>query len=167
MLALAAALPRPAAGEETFAGFIIGLRDVCANAPARECSGRVMAFLDGDEDGSVSLPEFERVRRQALATAKDNNSGLSNIERSFTTVGLLTLKQSKLATVFANFDGDGDGGLSEAELFADFGLERVHDRRPMAEIVAAPNGVDWTAFATRFGKVGFLIIDLLPPSHRQ
>ena len=85
------------------------------------------------------------------------------IERNLTTIALLALQQVKLAEVFANFDGDGDGGLSEGELFADFRL----GPRPLGDIIADPEGVDWAAFAARFGKVGFLVTDLLPPGRRQ
>ena len=60
-------------------------------------------------------------------------------------------------------DANDDGGLSEDEIFADF----QRDQRPMAKIVADPDSVDWASFAGRFGKLGFLVLDLLPPSHRK
>ncbi|NKB48708.1 MAG: hypothetical protein GKS02_05005 [Alphaproteobacteria bacterium] len=153
----------PAIAQDSFANFIIGLRDICAQEPARQCTGRVSAHLDANADKQVSLKEFEAVRNQAKSATKERESGLSPIERNLTSVALLTLKQAKLATVFANFDANDDGGLSEDELFADFQI----DQRPFGDIVADPDAVDWRAFAARFGKVGFLIIDLLPPSHRK
>ena len=160
-MAMATAMA-PAAAQESFAGFIVGLRDVCAAQPARACTGRVSSFLDGDDDDQVSLEEFKTVRAQAKSTVKNRNSGLSGAERTSISIGLLALSPTNLATVFANFDTDRNGGLSEAELFADFRL----DQRPLAKIIADPDGVDWTAFATRFGKFGLFLLDLLP-AHRR
>jgi hypothetical protein len=64
--------------------------------------------------------------------------------------------------VFSNFDSNGDGGLDEDEMFADFDL----DQRPFAELVSDPDAVDWQSFATRFGPAGILIIGLLPEEYR-
>lgn len=161
-IAVAAVTP-PASAQETFAGFIVGLRDVCARKPARACTNQVSSFLDGDNDSRVSLREFESVRVQAKSAVKDRDTGLSAIERNLISVGLLALPHANLATVFASFDADADGSLSEDELFADFEL----DRRPLGKIISDPDGVDWQAFAARFGKVGFLVLDLLPPGHRK
>lgn len=158
-----AAIAPPASAQETFAGFIVGLRDVCAEEPARACTKQVTSFLDGDNDNRVSLREFENVRVQAKAAVKGRDSGLSTTERNLISVGLLALPHANLAAIFANFDTDGDGGLSEDELFADFAL----DRRPLGKVIADPGGVDWNSFAARFGKIGFLVHDLLPPSHRK
>ena len=153
----------PAAAQDKFAGFIVGLRDVCAEQPARACTGRVSSFLDSDKDKRVSLREFEAVRGDAKSAVSKKNSSLSTTERNMISIALLAFQQVKLADVFGKFDSNNDGGLSEGELFADFKL----DQRPMAKIVADDNGVDWQSLAARFGEVGFLLLDLLPPSHRK
>lgn len=158
-----AVIAPPASAQETFAGFIVGLRDVCAKEPARACTKQVSSFLDGDNDGLVSLPEFENVRTQAKAAVKGRDSGLSTLEHNLISIGLLALPHANLATIFARFDTDGDGGLSEDELFADFEL----DQRPLGKIIADPGGVDWQAFTARFGKIGFLVRDLLAPIQRK
>jgi hypothetical protein len=148
----------PARAQDSFAGFIVGLRDVCAQQPARTCTRRVSSFLDRDNDARVSLEEVKTVRAEAQSTARDRNAAISGIERSSISIGLLALPSANLPTVFANFDTDRDGGLSEDELFADFRL----DQRPLAKIVADPDGVDWGAFAARFGEIGLFLLDLLP-----
>ena len=153
----------PAAAKNNFAGFIVGLRDICAEQPARACTRRVSSFLDGDNDNQVSLREFEAVRTQAKSAVGEKNSSLSTTERNMISISLLAFQQVKLDDVFAKFDTNKDGGLSESELFADFQL----DQRPLAKIVADADGVDWKSFAARFGEIGFLLLDLLPPSHRK
>jgi len=158
-----AAVAPSATAQESFAGFIVGLRDVCAKEPARACTKQVSSFLDGDNDSRVSLREFQAVHAQAKSAVKGRDSGLSTTERNLISIGLLALPHANLATIFARFDADADGGLSEDELFADFEL----DRRPLDKIISDPDGVDWSAFAARFGKIGFLVLDLLPPSHRK
>ncbi len=153
----------PAAGQDAFTGFIKGLRDVCAEKPAAACTERVTAYLDVDNDKLVSLDEFETVRDLAKIAVANGEKELSATERNLIAIGLLTLQHAKLDNVFAKFDTDGNGGLSEQEMFADFEV----DQRPFGDIVADPDSVDWPAFAERFGKVGFLVMDLLPPSHRR
>ncbi len=78
-------------------------------------------------------------------------------------VALMVVRHAGLARVFANFDTNADGALSTEELFADFRT----DQRSFGAVVKDPKGVNWKTFAQRFGKVGFLITDLLPPSHRR
>lgn len=161
-IAVSAVAP-PASAQQSFAGFIVGLRDVCAKEPARACTKQVSSFLDGDDDSQVSLREIQDVHAQAKSTVKRRDSDLSTTERNLISIGLLALPHANLATIFGRFDADADGGLSEAELFADFEL----DQRPLDKIISDPGGVDWQAFAARFGKIGFLVLDLLPPSHRK
>lgn len=153
----------PATAQDSFAGFIVGLRDVCAKEPARACTRRVSSFLDSNSDNQVSLQELETLRTQAKSTVDSRDSGISTAERNSISIGLLALPRANLATVFAKFDANTDGGLSEDELFADFQL----DRRPLTKIISDPDSVDWVTFAARFGKVGALVLGLLPPIHRD
>ncbi len=152
-----AAETTPAAAQDSFAGFIAGLRDVCAEDPSRACTGRVSAFLDRNKDKKISLQELETLHADAKSAVGDIGSGLSNQERSLISLGVLTLEQAKLETVFRSFDTNADGRLSEAELFADFKL----DQRPFGDIISDPDGVDWTAFSARFGKIGNFVLNLL------
>jgi len=163
LLAAAAAQSLPAYAQDSFAGFIVGLRDVCDQEPARICTQRVAAFLDSDNDSRISLEEFQNVHAQAKSAVKRRESSLSATEHNLISIGLLALPRANLAAIFARFDADADGGLSEDELFADFAL----DQRPLGKIIADPGGVDWKSFAARFGKIGFLVLDFLPPSHRE
>ena len=157
---LAAAAARASVPFDTF---VVGLRSTCAKAPSTHCARAIGDWLDADRDGGAALTEVERARDRAQRSARDEASSLNSTERTLTTVSLMVLQHAGLPEVFANFDGDRNGRLSQAELFADFRL----DHRPFKDIVNDPAAVDWESFAARFGKVGFLITDLLPPSHRK
>lgn len=153
----------PARAADTFGAFISELRPVCARGAASDCVDAVNRFLDADANGRIELGELEGVRGLAYRAVQNKSSGLNVIERNLTAVALMVMKYAGLPQVFGNFDTDGDGALSKAELFADFRI----DHRPFAKIVKDPRAVDWKSFAGRFGKVGYLITDLLPPSHRR
>ena len=153
----------PAGAEDSFTGFIVGLRDVCAEDPSRVCADRVVSFLDRDNDKYVTLQELQSAHAQAKLALQDRAPGLSNVERNLLAVGVFTLEQANLEKVFGTFDADTNGKLSESELFADFHL----DERPFGEILADPDSADWAAFTAHFGNVGKFFRKLLPPSHQK
>ena len=96
-------------------------------------------------------------------SVRNKASVLKPLERNMIAVALMVVHHAGLAKVFSNFDTNSDGGLNNDELFADFRM----DQRSFGAIVKDPKSVNWKTFAQRFGKVGFLITDLLPPSHRR
>ncbi len=147
----------------SFDAFVVGLRPVCAKSPSPDCASAIGSFLDSNANGRIEFAEAKRARDQAKRSVRDKNASLNSIERSMISVALMVFQHAGIRKVFANFDTDADGSLSQSELFADFRL----DQRPFKDVIADPKGVDWKSFAARFGKVGFLITDLLPPSHRQ
>jgi hypothetical protein len=144
-----------------FGDFVVGLRPVCTKAPSSDCAGAIGAYLDSNANGGVELAEIEGAQDRARRAARDEESSLNSAERSMIAVALMVFKHAGLRKVFTNFDAD--GRLSQAELFADFRL----DQRPFKDVIADRDGVDWKRFAARFGTVGFLITDLLPPSHSK
>lgn len=165
LVSVALLLPGAAGGAhaaDPFGAFIKSLRPTCARAPSAHCVSAVSAYLDANGNGRVEFRELQRALAQAGKSAGDKGSALNGIERNLTVVGLLAMRYAGPAQVFANFDANRDGGLSTEELFADFRI----DRRPFGKIVKDPKAVDWKRFAGRFGKVGYLITDLLPPSHK-
>jgi hypothetical protein len=147
---------------DPFGAFVKSLRPTCARAPSADCVSAVSAFLDANGNGRVEFHELQRVLAQAGKSVGNKASPLNGIERNMTVVALMVMRYAGPAQVFANFDANRDGVLSTEELFADFRI----DRRPFGRIVKDPKAVDWKRFAGRFGKVGYLITDLLPPSHK-
>ncbi len=146
-----------------FDAFIVGLRSACAKSPSTNCTHAVGAFLDTNASGGIELRELEQALSKARSSVRNKASKLSPLERNMIAVALMVVRHAGLARVFANFDTNADGALSTEELFADFRT----DQRSFGAVVKDPKGVNWKTFAQRFGKVGFLITDLLPPSHRR
>jgi hypothetical protein len=165
LVSVALSLPGAAGGAsaaDPFGAFVKSLRPTCARAPSADCVSAVSAYLDANGNGRVEYSELQRALTQAGKAVGDKGSALNGIERNLIAVALLALRYAGPAQVFANFDADRDGGLSTEELFADFRI----DRRPFGKIVKDPKAVNWKRFAGRFGKVGYLITDLLPSSHK-
>ena len=148
---------------DPFEAFVVGLRSACAKAPATNCTGAVSAFLDTNASGRIELRELRRASKKAGSSVRNKASALKPLERNMISVALMVIHHAGLAKVFSNFDTNADGGLNNDELFADFRL----DQRSFGAVIKDPKSVNWKSFAQRFGKVGFLIIDLLPPSHRR
>lgn len=144
-----------------FDGFVDSMRVICTQQPSDSCAYAVRTFLDADGDGYITESEILQAREEAQGSMTDQGAGLGPEERSIIAVALLVTNDAQISDVFSNFDSNGDGGLEESELFADFTM----DQRPFAELVSDPDAVDWKAFATRFGPAGILILGLLPPEY--
>lgn len=151
--------PDAARAADPFENFIVGLRSTCARAPATSCTAAVSRFLDSDRNGKVEPHELDAVSRTATASIGKSDGPLNATERSSIAVALMILKSAGMPQVFAGFDSNGDGGISKAEMFQDFRI----DRRPFGVIVRDRKSVDWSALSQRFGKVGGLIKGLVPP----
>jgi hypothetical protein len=152
-------LSQAAPAADPYAAFVTGLRSHCAKPPAARCAVAVNRFLDRNFNGRIELLELKQARRRARIALRTKQAPLTALERNLTAVGLMILKYAGIEQVFANFDADGDGGIDSKELFADFRM----DRRPFRAIVVDPKAANWKSFAQRFGKVGFLITDLVSP----
>jgi len=145
-----------------FDGFIDSMRVICTEQPSTSCAYAVRTFLDANGDGFVTQDEIVQARDDARDSMKNQDSELRPEERGIVAVALLVTQDSQIPDVFSSFDSNGDGGLDEDEMFADFKL----DERPFSELVSDPNAVDWQTFATRFGPAGLLIIGMLPEEYR-
>ena len=146
-----------------FDGFVESVSEICTEQPSTSCAFAVKNFLDADGDGFIAYDEVIAARDDARNSMKSQESKLDPQARGIVVVALLVTQDSQLPGVFNNFDTNGDSRLDEGELFADFTL----DERPFGDVMADPNGVDWQAFASRFGQAGILILGLLPAEYRQ
>ncbi|MGE0651524.1 MAG: hypothetical protein AB7P12_07225 [Alphaproteobacteria bacterium] len=151
--------PEAARAADPFESFIVGLRSTCARAPAMSCTTAVSRFLDSDRNGKVEPHELDAASRMATAAIGKSDGPLNATERSSVAVALMILKSAGTPQVIAGFDSNGDGGISNTEMFQDFRI----DRRPFGAIVRDRKSVDWSALSQRFGKVGGLLKGLEPP----
>lgn len=148
------------ASEVLFGRFFDTATSYCRTAPAPDCVGRLWPIVDHNRDGVLAIGEVEAVFRSAHSWAGRPTGSPNAIERNVAVVSLMVLRYAGLRTVFGNFDADGNGVLTRAEVFGDFRM----DGRPFAKLVADKDAVDWHAFAGKFGKAGVLIRDILPPA---
>lgn len=125
----------------------------CAREPARACIDRGFAFVDGDKDGFLSLAEVEAVEKQAEGWAQANAGRLPPAERQKLIMGLLIVQTVGVGQVFASYDADADGRLSEAEATADLRL----DERPLPQLLADPGAVNWQQLSSRAGVAAPLL----------
>lgn len=148
--------PARADSAAEFADFLATARSYCPRAPAPACVDRLWLFVDRDRDGAIQLAEAETMQRAAQGWSEAVERQGKDEERDVALLALLVVKGVGLPQIFAGFDGNADGGLTRAELLADFRL----DQRPFGAIVADREAVDWPSFAARFGALGGL---LTPP----
>ena len=133
---------------------------LCTEAPAQECVDLGWRFADADGDGQLDLEEVGAVRRGFLDWAAEMQGVLSGREAMTLKLARGLLAVVPLSPLFALYDGDSDGKLSQAELLADVEL----DERPMAKILADGAATDWDAIQARLGR-GAALLRLLRAAH--
>jgi hypothetical protein len=159
-VALAAwtAMAVPGASAATPAGesldqFLSRSVPMCMKAPAVLCVDQGFAFADVDGDDKLSRAEVGSVQAQVDGWAKGNARRLPQSERERLIMGLLIVQAVGPDQLFASYDNDGDGLLSQEEVTADIRL----DKRPLPEIMSDPDSVDWNGFAARAGDAAPLL----------
>ena len=99
------------------------------------------------------------VRADLLQWTEWRGQSLTGSERLGISTGVWIVDSVGLPNLFAGFDEDGDGGLSQAELLADVRL----DERPIGKVLLDPEAVDRKALAGRLGKLSPMLDALLKP----
>ncbi len=75
---------------------------------------KLLKTVDADGDGAVTLAEIEDFKAAQLSSADSDADGALNIEEFDTIYRALT--RSRMVDMFQDFDEDGDGVISTAEL---------------------------------------------------
>ncbi|MFW5835001.1 MAG: hypothetical protein ACOCYE_12985, partial [Pseudomonadota bacterium] len=118
---------------------------LCATAPATSCFDAAFTAVDADGDGHLDLGEVQRAEAAFRTWTSANWEALPTADRTGIALGLLVLDGVGLEALFRSYDADGDGRLTPAELQADIDL----DERPLPELVAEGDAVDWAGVARR------------------
>lgn len=128
-------------------------RSVCEIKPAQRCIDAGWAFADANRDGVLELAEIQRVRRLTEQWVLTRGKSLPPRQQGSIVMGLMLVDSAGLPTLFANYDLNGDGRLTQAEMFADVKL----DNRPLPWILADRNAVDLQASRHKLGALGPLL----------
>lgn len=126
---------------------------LCTEAPAQDCVDHGWRFADADRNGYLDVEELNAVRAAFLEWAADVQGSLSGRERMTLNLARSLAGVVPLAPLFALYDENGDGELSQAELLADIQM----DERPMATILADREATDWGAIRARLGRAAALL----------
>lgn len=86
---------------------------------------KLFGLVDVNKDGSVTQDEIDAYRAEQVANADSNGDGALNIEEFDSIYRAMT--RSRMVDIFQDFDADGDGTISPAELDDRFGsvVERM------------------------------------------
>lgn len=128
-------------------------RSICETKPAQRCIDAGWAFADANRDGVLELAEIQRVRRLTEQWVLTRGKSLPPRQQGSIVMGLMLVDSAGLPTLFSNYDLNGDGRLTQAELFADVKL----DNRPLPWILADRNAVDLQASRRKLGALGPLL----------
>lgn len=128
-------------------------RSVCETKPAQRCIDAGWAFADANRDGVLELTEIQRVRRLTEQWVLSKGKSLPPRQQGSIVMGLMLVDSAGLPTLFGNYDLNGDGKLTQKELFADVKL----DNRPLPWILADRNAVDLPTSRRKLGALGPLL----------
>ena len=119
----------------------------CRQEASSACIGLWWGFIDRNGDGFADASELGAFR-QGLDGWLDQGAEILTLKgKASLTSGLWLFDRIGPEKLVTWYDGDGDGRLSREELLADINL----DSRPLAEVLADPEGVDKAAVRDRFG----------------
>ncbi|MEM7169294.1 MAG: hypothetical protein AAF530_03950 [Pseudomonadota bacterium] len=153
----------PAAADSTaqLSGFLSDVAPICQVEPGAVCVDLAWQFVDGDGDGQVSLAEAEDLHATVQSWASGAEGELPPRTRTGVLLGLFLVNSAGLDALFAGFDVDQDGILTQEEFLADVQL----DERPLGDTLLDEDAVDRPAVAARFGALAPLLQKVYPPSN--
>lgn len=155
---LAAQQAAPSARVRDFARFLALASPLCQHQAARACVDAGWRFADRDRDGRIALAELEEVRSELRDWLAWPDNGIRTREKRGVLLGLLIVDVIGLKRLLASYDTGADGLLSREELLSDLRL----DGRPLGEIFADSQAVDWEALRGRLGAMAGALGALAP-----
>lgn len=126
---------------------------LCTEAPAQDCVEHGWRFTDANRNGSLDVEELTAVRAGFLEWAAEVQESLSGRDRLILNLGRNLLRIVPLTPLFALYDENEDGELSQEELLVDIQM----DQRPMSVILADRNATDWNVIRGRLGRGAALL----------
>lgn len=131
---------------------------MCQTQSSKRCVDAGWKFADRDGDGTLTLQEVQAVRSQ-MGDWLAWKEGLPPREKANVAMGLWVVDSAGLPNLFAGYDTNGDGRLTQAELLADVKL----DERPLGKVLTDEKSVDRQRFSQRLGPLSKLAESLMQP----
>lgn len=131
---------------------------ICQNQPSKRCVDAGWKFADRDGDGKLTLQEVQAVRAQ-MGDWLAWKEGIQPREKANVAMGLWVVDSAGLPNLFASYDANGDGRLTQSELLADIKL----DERPLGKVLTDDKSVDRQRFSQRLGPLSKLAESLMQP----
>lgn len=137
----------PSSGALAFQKFLDAAGPACADRPARTCVDLGWRFAAASPREGLVLRDVRNLRQRMGEWVQWRGAELPARERSGIGMGLLLADGLGPERLFAAFDTDGNGRISQRELLQDVKL----DTRPLGKILADPAAVDRAGVSRRLG----------------
>lgn len=151
---------RPAATPQVLAfdKFMTQSSPICQKQASQRCVNAGWHYADSNGDKTLSLAEVQAVRAVMNDWLVWKN-GITPREKANLAMGLWVVDSAGLPALFAGYDANGDGRLTQAELLADVRL----DQRPLAEVLTDDRAVNRQRFSQRLGPLSKLAEAMMQP----
>lgn len=131
---------------------------ICQTQASQRCIDAGWRYADSNGDKTLSLAEVQAVRA-VMGDWLAWKEGITPREKANLAMGFLVIDSAGLPVLFAGFDSNGDGKLTQAELLADVRL----DERPLGVVLTDETAVNRQRFSQRLGPLSKLAEAMMQP----
>ena len=139
-----------------FDKFMTQSSPVCQKEASQRCVDVGWRYADRNGDKTLSLAEVQAVRAE-MGDWLAWKEGINPREKANVAMGLWVVDSAGLPALFASYDANGDGKLTQAELLADVKL----DQRPFGQVLTDEKAVNRQRFSQRLGPLSKLAESLM------
>lgn len=141
-----------------FDKFIAQTSPICQKQASQRCVDAGWRYADRNGDKTLTLAELQTVRAE-MGDWLAWKDGITPREKANAAMGLWVVDSAGLPNLFASYDANGDGKLTQAELLADVKL----DERPLGQVLTDEKAVNRQRFSQRLGPLSKLAEALMQP----
>jgi hypothetical protein len=150
--------PAPTPQVLAFDKFMKQSSPICQKQASHRCVDAGWRYADRNGDKTLDLAELQTVRAE-MGDWLAWKEGITQREKANVAMGLWVVDSAGLPNLFASYDANGDGKLTQAELLADVKL----DQRPLGQVLTDEKAVNRQRFSQRLGPLSKLAEALMQP----